>query len=33
MLKHSSFYIFVQRFITFAHKPLGFRLRVSQGFN
>jgi hypothetical protein len=33
MHKHSSFYILVQRFITFAHKPLGFELRVFQGSN
>jgi hypothetical protein len=28
MFKHSSFYTLVQRFITFAHKPLGFSSRV-----
>jgi hypothetical protein len=32
MLKHSNFYILVQRFITFAHKPLGFGFRVFPGF-
>jgi hypothetical protein len=31
MFKHSSFYTLVQRCINFAHKPLGFRLRVFQG--
>jgi hypothetical protein len=33
MSKHSSFYTLVQRFIIFAHKPLGFGFRVFQGSN
>jgi hypothetical protein len=32
MFKHSSFYTLVQRFTTFAHKPLGFSFRVFLGF-